>query len=220
MVEVFNAKIDQLGEDLLKVRELEANFQNLRKELIDLNAKANISNRLILRSNLKSNISSKFKELKISQKFVDKAFINLIIEHQSYNNYVSRILSHREVITFTTLYFNFIGIGLALVIIKISSISFGIAVCTIFTLQVFMHCFECTFVAIQNEKLMTAVQEFPWFYLSCPQKKTFLQFLCVCQSTNSFSLPIFGDVNMELFTDIMQAAYSFLMYVIQFVKVN
>lgn len=217
MVDIFNSKIDQLGKDLLKVQELKANIQSLINELKKLYC---IKNWLQSRNNSKLTIHSKIKELETAKTRVEKQFINLINDHQLYNYYVSRILSHREVFTFTTLYINFIGIGLSFVAIKYSSIAFGIAVCTIFSLQVFMHCFECTLVTIQNEKLLTAVQEFPWYELSNRQRKIFQQFLCICQSTKSFSLPIFGDVDMELFTDIMQAAYSFLMYIIQFVNVK
>ncbi|CAG9806810.1 unnamed protein product [Chironomus riparius] len=208
MVDMFVLKLQFLGEDLIRVRKLEIKIQN---DELSINSKPS-------QKVGKASIDLKLKNLKVMQNFVDQQFIRLINDYNTYNDYISRIFSFRELITFTTLYLNFIGIGLSLVTIKFSSISFGIATGMIFTLQVFMHCVEGTLVSIQNDKLLAKVQDFPWYKLSHPQKKIFLQFLCICQSTNSFSLPIFGDVNMELFKDIMQATYSFLMCIIQFVN--
>ena len=218
MVEVYNCKVDQFGVSLKNFIKMEAKIQEKIEKLGKKFGHKSSKTFNISRQSDYSELLELQDKLKNMNKDVDKQFIYLINEHQAYNSYVSRILTYREMITFVSLYVNFIGIGLSLVVVRFSSISFGIAACTIFTLQVFVHCFECTLVAIQNEKLLTKIQDFPWYELSNSQKKIYLQFLCVCQNTNSFSLPIFGDVNMELFTDIMQAAYSFLMYVIQFVK--
>jgi len=227
MVEIFCLKLQLLGDDLMKVRNMEVKIQKLIQKDQNVPQKGRMPHKYKIDqvcsqkvgNTSKPTIQSRLRKLNVMQNVVNEQFICIIKEYNTYNDYISRILSFRELITFTTLYLNFIGIGLSLVTVKFSSISFGIAAGMIFTLQVFIHCVEGTLVTVQNEKLLTKVQEFPWYELSSRQKKIFLQFLCICQCTNSFSLSIFGDVNMELFTDIMHAAYSFLMYVIQFVNV-
>jgi len=218
MMKILSCKFEQLGEDLIKIREMEEKIEKYKTEklvAIKSNGFLALSNGILYRR--KAKLNRLIKELENLQSYVNREFTNLIEEHNSYSDFVLRIMTFREMISFTILYVNFIGIGLSIVAIKSSSAWFGVSGLIILIIQVFVQCFEGTLVSIQNEKLLEKLYEFPWYELSNSQKKIFLQFLCICQNTNSFSLPIFGNVNMELFTDIMQAAYSFLMYVIKFV---
>ena len=215
MVDILSLKLQILGDDFVKCQKLET---EVHKRIYLLKYRKRNSNFQKFENNSIIKSYAELNDLKILKDSTNQKFLSLINKYNNYNYYISKILSFRELITFTTLYLNFIGIGLSLVLIKLSSVLFGIVTGIIFTLQVFANCLEGTLVSSQNKKLLTKVQEFPWYELSNSQKKIFLQFICICQSTNSFNLPIFGDINMQLFTDIMQAAYSFLMYINQFVK--
>jgi hypothetical protein len=221
MVKILNCKFDDLGEDLMKIREIEEKIEKLKTEkLVTINPNCSFAPNNDIDYRRKLKIKLKLKELENLRKHADKRLKNLIEEHNGYSDYVLRIMTFREMITFTTLYVNFIGIGLSLVAIRFTSPWFAVSALIIFVIQVFIQCFEGTLVAVQNEKLLENLHEFPWYELSNSQKKIFLQFLCICQNSSSFKLPIFGDVDMELFTNIMQASYSFLMYVIKFINVK
>jgi len=221
MVKILNCRVDELGEDLIKVREMEEKVEKMKTEnLVAIKSNGFLNFRDDILNRRKSKTNYLLKELENLRNYVDRQLKNIIEEHNNYSDYVLRVMKYREMISFTTLYVNFIGIGLSVVAIKSSSASFAVSALILFILQVFVQCFEGTLVSIQNDKVLEKLHEFPWYELLNSQKKIFLQFLCICQNCCSFKLPIFGDVDMELFTDIMHASYSFLVYVIQFVNIK
>jgi hypothetical protein len=209
MAKILNRKFDDLGKDLIKLRKMDEKIQ-----------KMDIDELVIIKPDGDLLLNPILKEFENLRSYVNKQFKSLIEEHKGYSDYVLRIMKYRKMISFTVLYVNFIGIGLSLISIRFLSAWYGVSSLIIFTMQVFVQCFEGTLVALQNEKLLENLHEFPWYELSSSQKKIFLQFICVCQNSCSFKLPIFGNVDMKLFTNIMQASYSFLMYVIQFINVK
>lgn len=111
-------------------------------------------------------------------------------------------------------------IGLGIVYTRFSSLSVGILAVCIHVFNVLMQCIEGTIVSIQNEKLLMGILNLPWYELSKSQQKIFLQFIHECQGTHVLTVPIVGTLNMQLFTNVVNGAYSFLMFIIQFVKVT
>jgi hypothetical protein len=51
-------------------------------------------------------------------------------------------------------------------------------------------------------------------------QKIFLQFIHLVQNSNGLNVPILGDINMELFTNVMNGAYSYLMCLLNFTKIQ
>jgi hypothetical protein len=73
-----------------------------------------------------------------------------------------------------------------------------------------------TIVSHQNEKLLRAVCNFPWYNLSVKKQKVYMQFIHQCQQATSIDLHIIGTFDMELFTNIMNLSYKYLNFVMNF----
>jgi hypothetical protein len=158
------------------------------------------------------------KKFKNEQKNLEKEFVSLIKEYETYNEYLKLCLSYLEFTVFAAISSNAIAIGLALLYARFVSIPIGLSIAILLSFQVFAPCIVGTIVAIQNERLLEIICGFPWFYFSHDKQRAFLQFIHQCQHTTEYQLAIIGALNMELFTNVMNAAYSYLMYILNFVK--
>jgi hypothetical protein len=146
----------------------------------------------------------------------EKQLIELIKEFHDYNDYIGLVFKYAELTFFMALLCNSIGIGLAVIVMRFFSIPIGMTYFFLLSMQVAMPCMIGTMVSTQNEKLLDAVCSFPWYELSVKNQKVFLQFLLECQNANQFDLQMIGSLDMELFTSVMNGAYSYLMYILNF----
>jgi hypothetical protein len=69
----------------------------------------------------------------------------------------------------------------------------------------------------ETPSTLAKVCSFPWYELSNRKKKMFLQFIHLVQNSTELIAPIVGDVDMELFTDVMNGGYSYFNYFYNFV---
>jgi hypothetical protein len=147
---------------------------------------------------------------------LESQFITLIKDFEVYNSFIETCISYGRFAIFLALSANSAAIGLALLYIKLVSIPIGVALAAIFFFQVLIPCMIGAVVSSNNEKLLLAACEFPWYELSPKMRKVYLQFIHQCQNTNEYELPVIGELNMELFTDVMNTSYSYLTYLLNF----
>ncbi|KAL7012488.1 hypothetical protein ACKWTF_014880 [Chironomus riparius] len=202
MGDILIHKMRQLGEKLSASRKsvkILANTQNFTiEELIKTRQKLNI--------------------LENSIKQHEKDIINLIKSFNSYNSFISLIHPYMHYTKFVEISTNAVGIGLAILVANLFSISIGISVILIYTLQVLMSCIQGTVISHQNQKILDETWNFPWYKMSIPMQKVWLQFMHQCQSSNELEIVMIGVLNMECFTNVMNGAYSYFMYILNFVK--
>jgi hypothetical protein len=149
---------------------------------------------------------------------MEDQLFELIKEHEGYNNYIKKIIDSYQYTAFMALSLNSIALSLSLITIRFDSIFIGCALSAILLFQVLLPCANGHLINTQNEKLLNAVNDFPWYELSAKKRKIFLQFVMVCQHTEKLTLPIIGYVDMELFTNFVNASYSYFMVMLKFAK--
>lgn len=175
------------------------------------------SNQKCLKQRL-ADYQSMYAIMKKNIKDIEDELEDIIIRHEAYNNYIKMMIDSYQYTAFTALSLNSIAIGLALITLRFVSIPIGIAATTILLFQVLLPCVNGSFIQQQNEKVVFAVFNFPWYELSVSKRKIYLQFFLVCQKTKILTLPIIGNVDMGLFTHFVNASYSYFMAVWKIVK--
>lgn len=149
---------------------------------------------------------------------MEEEVINNIKQFNSYNNYISMFQPYIYMSSFVAIFTNAIGIGLSIVVAKFFSISIGVSVISILTLQVLMPCLQGTIISHQNQKILNEVNGFPWYKMSIKMQKVWVQFIHQCQNANELEIMFIGVLNMECFKDVMNGAYSYFMYVLNFLN--
>jgi hypothetical protein len=145
-------------------------------------------------------------------------FITLIKEFNTYNEYVAAVLFFMELTTFASMSLNSMAIAMAIVVMLYYSKAIGgIMILYLFSL-VFTPCVQGTVILHQKEKLSNELWNFPWYELSNSKQKLFLQLIHLAQNANELTVPIIGDIDMELFAEIMNGAYSYFNYLYNFVE--
>lgn len=149
---------------------------------------------------------------------IEKKLINLIKEFQLYSEYVKRLQKYIEVYAFIIILSNSLGIGLAIFSALTYSAPIGVSFIIGFVTQVAFVCAEGAIITHQKEKILMELWHFPWYDLSPKMKKIFLQFLHSYQNSPEIKLPVFGILNMEIFTNVISVSYSLFNFFIEFVK--
>ncbi|KAG5670835.1 hypothetical protein PVAND_001069 [Polypedilum vanderplanki] len=160
-------------------------------------------------------IKTKLEREKIRDK-IEIELINLIKEFERYNICIGKIQYFFYYPVFTVMYGNGIAIALSLIHLRTVSISIGLSLAIFLLFQVLVPCLLGTLISNANERLLRNFWNFPWFDLSMKNQKVFLQFLHRVQNSKEFKIVIIGGLNMELFTDVINVAYSFMMYLLKF----
>jgi len=151
-------------------------------------------------------------------KKLEKDIINQIKSYNSYNNFIALIFPYMHYPSFVAIITNTIGIGLAILVATFLSTLNGICTILVFTLQVLMSCIQGTIVSHQNQEILNEAWNFPWYKMSVPMQKVWLQFMHQCQNSNELKIVIIGVLNMECFTNFINGAYSYFMFILNFVK--
>jgi len=148
---------------------------------------------------------------------LESRLIDIIRECQEYDEYVKLCHLYMEMTIFVAILMNSFSIGLAILIAYSSSYTIGISAFLIFFIEILILCLLGSIVIYQNEKLLNELCSFPWYELSVPTRKIFLQTIHMCQNLTYLEIPIFGNLGMELFTRILNEAYAYLMFILNFV---
>lgn len=204
MAEVLSCKLHLLGVELVQSKE---NMENQCLKIKEL------SNR-----NLRNWRVAEYLIAKKSFEDIEDKLHEMIIQQETYNNYIKQMVKSYQATAFMALSLNSVALGLTLITFRFVSIPIGLAFSAILLFQVLLPCANGYLINKQNEKLLDAVYDFPWYELSAKKMKSFLQFLLVCQHTKTLTLTIIGDVDMELFTNFVNASYSYFMFLVEFVK--
>lgn len=166
------------------------------------------------RKTQKSSVESNFKGLVE----IELQLIDVIRCHQRYQHYFHVIHDYSRYHFFVIFCGNSIAIGLCIVVVKYISAAVGIALIAVFCTQVAVPCVIGSIIDYQNTKILDELKSFPWYDLSRKSQKTFLQFIQCCQNSGELKIVIIGSINMELFTQIINAAYSYLMFILSILK--
>jgi hypothetical protein len=207
MVEIYCMKLRKFGEKLNEVK-----TQKIAEQpgpSTSKNHSRNLWNRAAQMALEHEN--AKEKEI------VEQQLVTLIKEFNTYNEFVAAILFFMEYNIFATMSLNSMGIGLAIVVTLYYSKAIGAVMILNLFLLVLVPCVEGTVILQQKEKLLNEMCAFPWYELSKPKQKIFLQLIHLVQNSNDLNVVIVGDVDMELFTDVMNGAYSYFNYLYNFV---
>jgi hypothetical protein len=204
MVDVFSSKMKRFGRQL-------GEFNESAEVEVKVIAGTSTSRMINVVERIKRDILRKKQLEKI-----ESELIALIKEYEVYNTYVEHCYTFRQLVLFTQLSTTAVAIGIAFLYIRLVSIPIGVSLAVILFFQVLIPCVIGTVVNTQNERLLQAVCDFPWYELSPKMRKVYLQFVHQCQNTTAFELPIIGELNMELFTNVMNTSYSYLTYLMNF----
>jgi hypothetical protein len=214
MVDIFNRKLDMLSKNLILFRNSKKSEKSQKKDLKSSLAKV----RQVASIPVKLATQSVKQKDQLSIEQLEKQFIKIIQEFSIYNSFIQRILNLMKWSTCVTFSVSSIGIGMSIILIKYSTVSIGLASAILFTVQVLIQCIQGSIVVHQNEKILESLCGFPWYELPKPQHKIFMQFIHVCQNGCVLEIPIIGELNMELFTSVMNGTYSLFMYLLKFTK--
>ncbi|KAG5678802.1 hypothetical protein PVAND_008436 [Polypedilum vanderplanki] len=162
------------------------------------------------------------KQIKINKEKpkIEEQLIELIKNFKVYDEYLKIVFDYIQYPAFYVMSMNALAIGLSgLTTIYYSKVIEGLLALYHFV-EVFIPCVQDTVIANQKEKLLNALWDFPWYELSNSKQKIFLQFMHLCQNSKEFEILIIDELNMELFTDIMNAAYSCVLFLSNFLNLN
>lgn len=149
----------------------------------------------------------------------EEKFKNLIKEICNFSEFIDSLYDFMAFISFGTIALDSLAICLCI----FNSISYASALGysgTIgFLFQVASPCIIGTIAMHEAERLSEALIDFPWYKLPKNQQRNFMILIHYCQNTNAFELPIIGKMNMELYANVLNGAYSWLTFILNFVEV-
>lgn len=166
---------------------------------------------------IKLNDQSRFTLLSKYEENINLLLVDIIKDHNRYYNFFEDINSHSSFQTFVILSLNTVGLGMSIIIARYSSFLIGVSFFLCFAYQCAIHCVLASIIDRQNQEIREELIDFPWFELSRNNQKIFLQFIHCCQNMGNVNMVIFGKIDLGLFTHIMNAAYSYLMFVLNFI---
>lgn len=209
ITDVYKIRLKNFGEKLVKIK----------KELSDDTSESepSTSKRVTNAEKLRQK-AIKETQLLEKQEAIEENLIVLIKEMKDLTEYMENTLTCIQLTTFIILSANAMAIALSIVAILYFSIFIGCATFFLFFGQTLLFCIKGSFIKHQKEKLLNELWDFPWYELSKSKQKIFLQFLVFCQNLIVFEVYVFGEVSLELFTDVINATYSHLMYLWNFVQ--
>ncbi|KAG5670785.1 hypothetical protein PVAND_001025 [Polypedilum vanderplanki] len=183
-----------------KLKEFEKDLKNIKNEK---------SENLSLTS---KKISQKQK---ISNKDKMKKLINFIKEYELYVDYVKDLNKCQYINSFISTGIMSIALCSAVYIMTKVSISSGLSIAGGYVFEMILPCAYGTLVANHNKKLLEAVNSFPWYKLPLESQKIYLQFIQICQNAPRIETMIFGELDLELLTNVANASYSYYVFLIK-----
>jgi hypothetical protein len=149
---------------------------------------------------------------------LERRFIELIKELKLQSEYIDGLQNYTEVICFATVGSDSLGIGLACLLTLTVFAPTVIALVIGYIVETAFVCVQGAIITHTKEKFLKELGNFPWYEMSPKMRKIYLQFLHFWQNSPEIILPIFGVLNMELFTDVMKGSYSLFNFFLNFMK--
>lgn len=150
--------------------------------------------------------------------FMSSNVRKLIADFEKFSSYIQLVVNFMHLTTFAAMTINAVAIALSLFIALKLLIPIGISFGCICMFQVLLPCLQGTIISHQNQKILHAVWDFPWFQMKNKEQKLWLQFMHNCQHGSEFNILFIGQLNMECFAGVGNAAYSSLMFVLKLMK--
>lgn len=204
----YTLQILSIGDIFIEnIKEFGDEVKNERQEINNVNNLEKISQKINLIKNLRKKEAQN-----------DRKIVRIITDFSINQNFTSLIIKYMQMLNFIAILMNALAIGFSILVVLFFSVPIGISMILIFLLQILLPCVEGAMIFYQNQKILNAVLNFPWYELSNSNQKIWLQFIHQCQNANEFKIIIFGHLNMERFTDIVKSAYSSSMFVLKLAK--
>ncbi|KAG5666455.1 hypothetical protein PVAND_014482 [Polypedilum vanderplanki] len=144
--------------------------------------------------------------------------IEIINEHQDFNEYIKFFIYTTEISCFTTTIFNAISIGMSITLSFKVSVSIGISFGLLLILECFSSCYIGSKISSQKKRILDQLLYFPWQNLCQIDRKIFFQFICVAQATSEYEIPMIKKISMKKFKDIILTSYTYFNYCWNFMK--
>lgn len=156
-------------------------------------------------------------QCKQKKKIMDQ-FKEIVKMYGAYQKLISILVIFSSIPSFVGLVVNVLVICLCIVgAVKVSFIA-GVAAAIGLFIQIAIPCFIGNLINLQNERFVRALYDLPWYKIDdIEARKMFLQFLLFSQKSENLSLPMMGKMSMELLRNIINAIYSYTMFIYKFV---
>ncbi|KAG5670786.1 hypothetical protein PVAND_001026 [Polypedilum vanderplanki] len=152
------------------------------------------------------------RKQKISNYDAKEKLINFFKEYELYAKYVKEFNKYQYINSFVSTGILSVALCFGLYVMTKVSFSSGLTVAGCYILEMILPCAYGTLVANQNKKLLEAVNSFPWYELPLESQKFYLQFIQICQNAPRIETMIFGELDLELLTNVANASYSYYVF--------
>lgn len=149
---------------------------------------------------------------------IEETFMKIIKKFQEYNIFVQNMNKAKGIFPFAIICFSSIGIGLSIIISIKYSLLIGLAMAVFMLFQVTFTCINGAILTIQKKKLLKELCGFPWYEMSPNMQKNFFIFIHYCQNSNEMNFPFFGVIDLEVLMRVINACYSYLMFLLHFLE--
>jgi hypothetical protein len=144
-----------------------------------------------------------------------RELLKTILEFEKYSEFIDSLLLFFAFPKFFEVSSDTIGICLMAIV----AYTTGILSCFSGFIYIFQLVCTCTIGSMMltnNEKILQELLDFPWWLMDKSSQKLFLQFIHKCQNRNQFVLPIIGLIDYKLLVDVINGAYSYFMFIWNF----
>jgi hypothetical protein len=148
---------------------------------------------------------------------LNNEFIEIVKEFHHNEEFVSLVLSTSYGIHFAILFFNSIAMCFFIVVMLYFSYPIGFAASVGMIMQILSACVCGNIIKTCKDKIVEEIIDFPWFYMPRKDQKIFLQLIHLCQNAQEQKILFIGVVDMEMFTNVMKAFYSYYQIIQKFI---
>jgi uncharacterized membrane protein len=197
---------------MMKIDDFNSKFQEYCDEFQEPEKAGKVLEKL--ESSSRAILNTIYNESNMKGDFLSELIQDMI----AYEDYKKIFLTYLRFTTFNELYVSSTGLGFSIAYAYFISVPIGTSWMFIFLFQLVCNCLIGAMIQNQNENILDKLLDFPWMELSLRKKKTFLQFIHVCQHTSDLNVIFFGSINKEVFTDVVNAGYKFFNFLINFIE--
>lgn len=143
--------------------------------------------------------------------------IELIKYYKEFNDFLTFNQNFMKITQFFAISINAVGIAMSIVILQKFSVFVGFTSLFVLICHIAYPCVLGALMEHQSHRIIDILWDFPFYELDIKDQKIFLQFLLFAQQFPEFEMPIFGNVDMELFKNVVYGGYSYFTFIINFI---
>jgi hypothetical protein len=194
---------------IIKLREIERKLKNHKIVGSQPKQQKRISDEKFSSVKSKENNSEQSDEIEMDLK-------KFLKEHQDYNEYIFYFHDWGSLLSFFGLTLNTFSVALSIAYMKLGSIINGLAAAILFAFSIIHICASGAIAGNQNDNLLYEVIQFPWYELSLKNQKIYIQMVHAFQNAIYIKTFSFGEIGLNLLTDIVKGIYNFVVYIMKF----